>query len=90
MMFANHIWNASSEKVPPSMRKLRRLRSAYTKIIIKAFAFHSYMYILGDYLLADSEGPDQPAWMRRLIRAFAVCICPGTCFRMARPIYKLE
>ena len=26
-------------------------------------------------LFADSEGPDQTAWMRRLIWAFTVCIC---------------
>ena len=36
-------------------------------------------------LLADSEGPDQTARMRRLIWAFAVCICPKTGFHMARP-----
>ena len=38
-------------------------------------------------LFADSEGPDQTAQMRTLIWAFAVCICPKTCFRMVRPIY---
>ena len=27
-------------------------------------------------LLADSEGPDQTVWMRRLIWAFVVRICP--------------
>ena len=36
-------------------------------------------------LLADSEGPDQTARMRRLIRAFAARICPKNSFRMARP-----
>ena len=35
-------------------------------------------------LLADSEGPDQTARMRRLIWAFAVRICPKTRFRVAR------
>ena len=34
-------------------------------------------------LLADSEGPDQTARMRRLIWAFAVRICSKTHFRMA-------
>ena len=36
-------------------------------------------------LLANSEGPEQTAWMRRLIWAFAVCICPKTRFCMVRP-----
>ena len=36
-------------------------------------------------LLAGSEGPDQSARKRRLIRAFAVRICSKTRFRMARP-----
>ena len=40
-------------------------------------------------LLAYNEGPDQTARMRRLIWAFAVCICPKTRFRMARPNYKI-
>ena len=38
--------------------------------------------------LADSEGPDQTARMRRLISTFAVRICPKTRFRIARPIYE--
>ena len=38
-------------------------------------------------LLADSEGPDQIAWMRRLIWAFAIRICSKTRFRMVRPIF---
>ena len=36
-------------------------------------------------LLADSEGPDQTARMRRLIWAFAVSICPKTCFPIVKP-----
>ena len=35
-------------------------------------------------LQADSEGPDQTARMRSLIRAFTVRICPKTRFRTAR------
>ena len=35
-------------------------------------------------LFADSEDPDQTVQMRRLIWAFAVCICPKTGFRMAQ------
>ena len=38
-------------------------------------------------LLADSEGPDKTECMISLISAFPVCICPKTCFRMARPIW---
>ena len=37
-------------------------------------------------LLADNEGPDQTARMRRLIWAFAVRICPQTRFHIAQPI----
>ena len=37
-------------------------------------------------LLADSEGPDQPARMRGLIWDFAVRICPKTRFSMALSI----
>ena len=36
-------------------------------------------------MFTDSEGPDQTARMRRLIRAFAFRICPKTHFRMVRP-----
>ena len=38
-------------------------------------------------LLADSKDPDQTLRMRRLIWVFAVCICPKTRFRIARPMY---
>ena len=38
-------------------------------------------------LLADSEGPDQTAWMRRLIWAFTVRICSKTRFRLMRAIF---
>ena len=34
--------------------------------------------------LADSEGTDQTAWMRRLIWAFAIRIYPKTRFHMAQ------
>ena len=39
-------------------------------------------------LLADSEGPGQTAWIRRLIWAFAVSICQKTPFHMGWPIYE--
>ena len=38
-------------------------------------------------LLADSEGPDQIEWMRRLLLTVALRIFPKTSFRMARPIF---
>ena len=41
-------------------------------------------------LLADSEGPDQSARMRRLIWAFAVRIYPKACVPMAHPKYNLH
>ena len=40
-------------------------------------------------LLADGEGPDQTAWMCRLIRAFVVHICLESCLSMAGPESKL-
>ena len=40
-------------------------------------------------LLADSEGPDQTARMRRLIRAFALRICLSTRFRLTPPTYSM-
>ena len=36
-------------------------------------------------LLADSVGPDQTAWMPRLIKAFAVCICSKILFHVVQP-----
>ena len=39
-------------------------------------------------LLANRDGPDQTAWMRRLIRAFDVRICQRTQFCMATPRLK--
>ena len=66
-----NIWVMSSEKVSSSMTKI-------------ALRWNILLYLM--VLLADSEGPDQPARMRRLIRAIIVRICPKTRFRMARPI----
>ena len=53
--------------------------------IILAFAFDSYILYYPITLLADNEGPDQTAWMRRLIRVFAVRIYAKRRFRMALP-----
>ena len=41
-------------------------------------------------LLADSEGPDQTAQMRKLIWAFSVRLYPKTRLSMARPICCLN
>ena len=41
-------------------------------------------------LLADNEGPNQTARMRRLIWAFVVSLCPKTRFRMERPNYYVK
>ena len=56
------------------------------KSTIRAFVLHSYSLQYTMIRLADSEGPDQTARMRRLIWTFAVRMCPRTHFRMAWPI----
>ena len=38
-------------------------------------------------LLEDSEGPDQTAWIYKLIWAFTILICQRTHFPMAQAIY---
>ena len=48
----------------------------HAQSLIRVFALHSYILQCPMILLGDSEGPDQPARMRRLIWAFAVRICP--------------
>ena len=58
---------------------------AHAQSIIRAFALHSYIPRYPMKLLADREGPDQTARMRRLILTFAVRICPKTRFHFARP-----
>ena len=63
-------------------------RPAHAQSIIKAFALHLYILQCSMILLADSEGPDQTARMRRLIWAFAVRICLKTCLRMTRPPHR--
>ena len=46
----------------------------HAQSIIRAFALHSHILQYPMILLADSEGPDQTAWSRRLIWAFTVRI----------------
>ena len=54
---------------------------------IRAFSLHWNILLYPMILFAESECPDQTVRMRRLIWAFAVRICPNTCFPMARPMY---
>ena len=49
---------------------------AFSQSLNRAFALHPYILQYPMILLADREGFDQTAWMRRLIWTFAVCICP--------------
>ena len=44
------------------------------------------LYSIQWFYLADCEGPDQTAQMRRLVWAFTIRICPKKHFRLARPI----
>ena len=53
----------------------------HAQSLIRIFALHPYI-LLCSIQLADSEGPDKNARMRRLIWAFAVSICSKICFRM--------
>ena len=59
--------------------------SAEIYSLVGNFAILRYDLQCTIILLPDSEGPDQTAWMRRLIWAFAVRIFPKTRFRMAWP-----
>ena len=59
--------------------------SKNVQILIRAFTLHWNILLYSVILFADSEGPDQTARMRRLIWAFAVCICSNTRFLIARP-----
>ena len=70
------------------MRKFRLSRAwaKYHSGLCSPFVYSVYPMIL----IADREGPDQTARMRRLIWVFAVCICPQIRFRLARPIWFLR
>ena len=48
--------------------------------------FYSIHFIV----FVDSEGPDQTAHLRSLIRAFAVCMCPKTSLHMAQSIWSFQ
>ena len=62
---------------------------AHAQSITRAFVFFSYILWYTISLFADREGPDQPALLRRLIRALAVRIYPNTRFRLTQPIWYL-
>ena len=91
-------WPASSMSQNPSSRNMGRVKRKGVfehaqkcadldhpaHVLSSGFcspSIHCYTMIL----LANSEGPDQTARMRRLIWAFAVRVCPKTRFRMAMP-----
>ena len=70
LTFGKMIWAAPSENVSSSMRKnsvIPRMR--------KVSSGHLLSIDTCPVVLADSEGPDQTARMRRLIWAFAVRTC---------------
>ena len=75
-------WTASNEKVPSNMHKMC-ISCACAKYHLGLYYPSYILYLI--ILLADNEGPDQTARMRRLIWALAVRICPKTLFRMAQP-----
>ena len=56
----------------------------HAQSIIRALLSILYILCYPIILFTDSEGPDQPARMRRLIWAFAVRIWSKTCFRIRR------
>ena len=87
-MWNTTMWNAQNR--PSSMHKL------CSHIIMHMCKYHTGIALYWNILkypmilFADSEGPDQTAWMHRLIWVFAICICQKTCFRMALPILALK
>ena len=60
--------------------------SAFAQSIIRIFFSPILHSIASNEFLEDSDGHDQTAQMRRLIRAFAARICPKPHFRMVQPI----
>ena len=79
----------SSVKVPSKMRKCADSdHLAHTQSIILAFSLYSYGLKYPMILLADSEGPDQSVWMRRLTWDFVIRICPETRFGRRDPLIK--
>ena len=54
--------------------------TSHAQSIIRVFALNYYVLQYPMILLADSEGPDQTARMRRLIWAFATLIMPEKTF----------
>ena len=85
------MWHLGLVKQKSALNKRKNVDSdqpEHAQSIIRALALHSYIMWYPVILLADREGPDQTARMRRLIWAFLVRICRKTRFRMARP-YKV-
>ena len=63
---------------------------AHAQSITPVFSLHSYILYYPMILLADNEGPDQTARMRRLIWAFVVGICPKTRFSHGAAIIHIQ
>ena len=66
------------------------IHPAHAQSFMRVFALHRYILLCPTTLLVDIKGPDQTAWMHRLIWAFAVRICPKTHFCMALPISTMH
>ena len=84
------IWAVPSERVSSSLQTMHRFRLIPRMRKVSSGHLLSIDKFCGMSLLADSEGPDQTARMRRLIWAFAVRTCPKTCFRLAWPISQTK
>ena len=63
--------------------------TAHVQSLNRAFALHWYILLCQIILLADSEGPDQTARPRSLIRTFTVRICTKPRFRLGWLICKI-
>ena len=71
---------------PRQLKKKPLFRSSCACAKYHSGLLSPYILYYPMILLVDKGGPDQTAWMRRLIWAFAVPICLKTHFRMGRPI----
>ena len=80
------IWVESREKVPSIVYIIMGLMSSC--ICVKSHPGHWNILCYQMILFVDNEGPYQTAQMRSLIWAFAVRICPKTCFLMTRLICR--
>ena len=68
------------KKMLSNMCKMRTDHPAHAQSIMQAFTFHSYILWHTIIVIADSEGSNQTARMRRLIWVFPVRIGPRSRF----------